>query len=181
MEEQQLTSLSPRHLRMMDYILAGWQYTEIAKVMNCTTQNIYITKKQRIFQDELAQRRAILDDKVQDGLSNSVSNSEYINKTLSDGARKAAEKLCSFVDGTEECSPSIARQSASDILDRAGYPKVTKTENTQNTIFVLDADDLARIEKTIELDIEVESTEIKSETESEIVTDGNFEADTPAN
>lgn len=162
----------------MDYLLAGWRIVDIASTMGCSPQNITDTKKQRIFQDELAQKRAILDDKVQEGLSKSVSNAEYVNQSLSDGAKKAVDKLCGFVDGSEECSSAVARQSASDILDRAGYPKMTKTENTQNTIFVLDATDLERIEKTIELDVEVKSPEIKSETEVETVIDGSFETAT---
>lgn len=148
----ELQTLSPRHNRMMDYILAGWTLVDIAKTMNCSPQNISDTKKQRIFQDELAQRRAILNLQVSDSLSKEVSNTEYVNEELAKGARAAVDKLCSFVDGSTDCSNAIAMRSASDILDRAGFGKMSKVENTQNTIFVLDQDDLARIEKTIELD-----------------------------
>ena len=172
-----LQSLSSRHLRIMDYLIAGWKIVDIAKALKCTPQNITDTKKQRIFQDELAQRRAILDNQVQDSLAKSVSNAEYVNEALADGARAAVDKLCGFVSGAEECSPSIARQSASDILDRAGFPKVTKTENTQNTIFVLDADDMARIEKTVEMTIDQESEIL---VKSETVTDAEFETSNEA-
>jgi hypothetical protein len=150
---------------MMDYLLAGWKIVDIAKTMGCTPQNITDTKKQRIFQDELAQRRAIQDSQVSQDLSKSVSNAEYINEKLSNGARAAVEKLCGFVDGSEDCSAAIARQSASDILDRAGYPKMTKTENTQNNIFVLDQDDFTRIEETMKMELVQESKIlVKSET-----------------
>lgn len=148
----ELKCLSPRHLRMMDYILGGWSLVDIAAQMKCSPQNISDTKKQRIFQDELAQRRAILDLQVTDSLSKEVSNTEYVNEELSKGAKNAVDKLCGFVDGSTECSNAIALRSASEILDRAGFGKMSKVENTQNTIFVLDQDDLARIEKTIELD-----------------------------
>jgi len=142
----------------MDYIIAGWKLVDIAKALKCTPQNIHDIKSSTIFQDTLAQRRAILDDslsnKLSSQVSDSLSDSESINKTLKEGARAAVEKLCGFVDGSIDCSPSITRQSASDILDRAGYPKLTKMETTGNTIFVLDKEDLQRIEKTIELDLE---------------------------
>ena len=173
MSAHELQTLSSRHYRIMDYLLAGWKLVDIAKAMSCTTQNIQDVKRSRIFQDELAQKRAILDSQVQENLAKSVSDSEYVNEALKSGARAAVDKLCGFVNGTDECSPSIARQSASDILDRAGYPKLTKTENTSNTIFVLDQDDLARIEKTIAIDIEQDSKIIeKSET---TVIDSEFE------
>lgn len=172
MPPYQLQTLSPRHLRIMDYLIAGWKLIDIAKAMKCTTQNIQDVKRSTLFQDELAQKRAILDSQVQDSLARTVSDSEYVNETLQKGARDAVNKLVGFVTGDDECSPSIARQSASDILDRAGFPKMTKTENTQNTIFVLDQDDLDRMEQTIAMDIDpVVETKIKSET----VIDGNFE------
>lgn len=165
----ELQTLSSRHFRIMDYLLAGWKLVDIAKAMSCTTQNLQDLKRSRIFQDELAQKRSILDFQVQDSLAKSVSNQEYVNQSLADGSRAAVNKLLGFVNGSEDCSAAIARQSASDILDRAGYPKMTKTENTQNTIFVLDQDDLARIEKTIELDVPQESKiEVKSVTETVI-------------
>ena len=169
----ELQTLSSRHFRIMDYLLAGWKLVDIAKAMKCTTQNLQDIKKSRIFQDELAQKRAILDAQVQDSLAKSVSDQEYVNERLMKGAKNAVDKLVGFVDGTDECSPSIARQSASDILDRAGYPKLTKTENTQNTIFVLDQEDLARIERTIQLEMAQDSKiNLKSET---TVQDVEFE------
>jgi hypothetical protein len=158
---------------MMDYLLAGWKLVDIAKQMQCTPQNITDTKKQRIFQDELAQRRAIQDSQVSQDLSKSVASAEYVNERLSNGAKAAVDKLCGFVDGSEECSAAISRQSASDILDRAGYPKMTKTENTQNTIFVMDQDDLTRIEETLAMDVSQES---KMLVKSETVQDVQFES-----
>jgi septum formation inhibitor MinC len=175
MPAQELQTLSSHHYRIMDYMLAGWKLTEIAKAMNCTTQNLQYVKKSRIFQDELAIKRSILDSQVNEKLANSVSsNTEYINEKLASGARDAIDKLCGFVSGSEECSPSISRQSASDILDRAGYPKLTKTENTNNTIFVLDTDDLDRIEKTIEMDVDREPKMLEK---SETVIDVEFESE----
>jgi hypothetical protein len=163
---------------MMDYLLAGWKIVDIAKAMQCTPQNITDTKKQRLFQDELAQRRAILDAQVDDSLAKSVSSAEYVNERLSAGAKAAVDKLCGFVSDDATCSDAISRQSASDILDRAGYPKMTKTENTQNTIFVMDQDDLARIEETLAMDVSQES---KILVKSETVQDATFETSLEVN
>jgi len=174
-KDYEIQTLSSRHYRIMDYMLAGWKLVDIAKTLSCTTQNLQDLKGSVLFQDELAQKRAILDSQVGESLARSVSDAEYVNERLAQGARRAVEKLVGFVDGTDDCSPSIARQAASDILDRSGYPKMTKTENTQNNIFVLDQDDLERIERTIELDCEQESKIIvKSGTET--VTDAAFES-----
>ena len=174
MSANELKTLSSRHLRIMDYLIAGWKLVDIAKTMGCTTQNLQDVKRARIFQDELAQRRAILNSHVDQELAKTVSDQEYVNERLLAGTRAAVDKLIGFVDGSEACSNAIARQSASDILDRGGFPKLTKTENTQNTIFVLDQDDLERMEKTIEMDVhEVPETKEKSVTET--VIDVDFE------
>lgn len=175
MSSNELQTLSSRHFRIMDHLLAGWKLVDIAKTMGCTTQNIQDIKGSRIFQDELAIKRSILDGQVSDGLAKSVSNVEYVNQALADGSRKAVDKLMGFISGDELCSPAIARQSASDILDRAGHARLTKTENTNNTIFVLDQDDLERIEKTINLDVEQDSKTVEK---SETVIDADFEPDT---
>lgn len=174
----ELQTLSNRHLRIMDYLIAGWKLTSIAKAMKCTTQNLQDIKNSRIFVDELAQKRAILDQQVNQALANTVSDQEYVNERLSKGTRDAVDRLCGFVEDGHSCSDAIARQSASDILDRGGFPKLTKTENTQSTIFVLDNDDLDRLQATIEMDVEQEREIIvKSETaidvEFEPVTAGN--------
>jgi hypothetical protein len=157
----------------MDYLIAGWKLVDIAKAMKCTTASLQSIKTSPVFQDELAQRRAILNDSVSTTLSNNLSVQEHVNAQLADGCKKAVDKLISFIDGSEDCSPGVARASASDLLDRGGFPKLTKTENTQNTIFVLDQDDLARIEKTIALDIEQDSEIL---VKSETVTEAHFES-----
>lgn len=170
----ELQTLSLRHIRIMDYLIAGWKLTSIAKAMNCTTQNIQDIKRSRIFVDELAQKRAILDSQVNQSLANTVSDQEYVNEALAKGTRLAVDKLLSFVDEDRTCSDAIARQSASDILDRGGFPKLTKTENSNATIFVLDNDDLDRLKSTIEMDIEQEQEII---VKSETAIDVEFEPD----
>ena len=162
MSQNELQTLSPRHLRIMDYMIAGWKLVDIAKAMQCTTQNLQDVKRSRLFQDELAQKRAILDSQVQDNLAKSVSDQEYVNEKIAKGTRDAVDRLCAMVEPSHECSDAIARQAADSLLDRGGFPKLTKTENTQNTIFVLDADDLARIEHTVELDVEQETKIIEN-------------------
>jgi hypothetical protein len=158
----------------MDYLLAGWKLVDIASTMKCTTQNLQDLKKSRIFQDELAQRRAILTANVEQTLSVACSDQEYVNQRLMEGTRKAVDKLLEFVGDDSGCSNAVARQAASDLLDRGGFPKLTKTENTQNTIFVMDTEDLERIKKTMELDSELEiESEEKSATET--VIDVDFE------
>ena len=150
---QNLKTLSPAHYRIMDFILAGWKLTEISKKLNISTNQIQNVKGSIVFQDEIALRRSILDDSINQHLNSELSNQEYVNNRLAEGAKAAVDKLCGLVSGP---SDSIARASASDILDRAGFPKATKTENTNNSIFVMDKDDISRIEESIRLDAEPE-------------------------
>jgi hypothetical protein len=157
----------------MDYLIAGWKLVDIAGAMKCTTAALQAIKSSPIFQDEIAQRRAILNDSVTSTLSETISVQEHVNAQLAEGCKLAVDKLLQFVGPDADCSNAIARQSASDLLDRGGFPKLTKTENTQNTIFVLDQDDLARIENTISLDIEQESEIL---VKSETVTEASFES-----
>ena len=158
----------------MDFILAGWKTVDIATKLNISPQNITDVKKSVIFQDELAMRRSVLDGHVSSQLTTDLSDQEYVSKQLSEGTRLAVDKLLGFVQPDATCSNGVSRQAASDLLDRGGHPKVTKTDNQQNTIFVLNEQDLTRIKETIELDVTSENKIIEK---SETVIDANFESD----
>ena len=174
MSKLQIQSLSSRHYRIMDFVIAGWKNIDIASKLNITPQNVLDVKKSILFQDELAQRRTILDSQISRQLSTDISDQEYVNAELSKATRLAVDKLVGFIEPDAECSNAIARQAASDLLDRGGFPKLTKTEQTTNAIFVLNQDDLERIEKTILIDVEQEKKIVeKSETK---VIDSSFDS-----
>ena len=163
--------LSALHYRIMDFVLAGWKYVDIAKKVGISSQQIYNIRSMITFQDTLAQRRAVLDEKISDNLTDDLSDQEYVSKKLQKGTRAAVDKLCSLVDASTD---SIARAAADSLLDRGGFPKLTKTENTTGTIFVLNQEDLQRLEDTIEMDADEDPSKLVKSEQVEPVIDAEF-------
>jgi hypothetical protein len=148
----------------MDYLIAGISNVQISKELSMTPQQVSNVRRSTVFQDQLAQRRAILTDKIDSQTTqNTVDINEIVNAKLKNEAIAAVEKLCDLRDNSEV--DSVARASASDLLDRGGFPKLQKIENSGSSVFVIDKSDLSRIEKALYDDrpetIEAELVEIE--------------------
>jgi hypothetical protein len=135
----------------MDYLIAGMSNIRIAELLDMTKEAVSGIRRSPVFQDELAQRRAILTNSIdQATVVSTVDITKMVNDKLKSESIAAVEKLCDLRDTSEV--DSVARASASDILDRAGFGKLTKVENTNTGVFVIDKSDLARIEAAIHND-----------------------------
>lgn len=139
--------LKQKHDTMLNLCLQGYSNKEISDLVNLKQTQVSIVVRSPNFQHQLALKRAQLDERT---ITNLATVREEVNQVLKEGSINAARKLCGLVDSEDE---SIARMSASDLLDRTGHPKVTKSENRSlQAVVVLNPDDVSRIQESVELD-----------------------------
>lgn len=112
--------LSARHYRILDYVLVGLPNSKIAEKLNISSRLVRLVVRSPTFQHELAIRRQKVDGLVDIKVANDIDETA---KALKDAGLKAAQKLIGCLDSGDE---NIQLKSATDILDRTGYPKATK-------------------------------------------------------
>ena len=119
-----IQKLKESHMNMVTLMLEGLSDIEIGDATGYTPVQVRNVKNSPIFQHELAVRREELDKgtitKIQDNLSDA-------SKILADNASRAAETQVDLLDSENE---AIQQRAAQDILDRAGFPKVTKVQES---------------------------------------------------
>jgi hypothetical protein len=144
---QDIQSLNPRHFIILDQFLAGVPQKQIAESLGMSAQAVYIITNSPSFQHELAMRRAIVEENVNESVSNKTD--EALN-FLRSSSLKAAETI---VNGMSSIKEEIAQKSAMDILDRVGVAKITKNQNNNtSSVFVLSAEDAKLLQETLLLD-----------------------------
>jgi len=113
----QIISLTPRHLKIVDLCVKGWPPKDIASHLGMSNYAISIIMKSPTFKHEFAIRRAIHEER-DDGVD--IREEDEVTKTLREGARAAAHKLVAHIDSVED---SISVKSCAEVLDRTGYTK----------------------------------------------------------
>ena len=136
MASQSVTKLTPRHYKILDYCIAGLTAKQIAKELSMTPAHVSIIVNSPSFQHQFALRRSALED-VQ--LEHEASHIDDVKNTLQEGAIAAAQKLVGSISSKNE---GIALKSATEILDRTGYPKELKSsgESSGTTVIINNAD-----------------------------------------
>ena len=114
--------LNDRHKQIIDYCLAGFKQADIARQLNMSAGQVNLIVNAPNFQHELAIRREVLQDVKVDKLAN---REDPVLSQLKQGALAAASRL---VLGMNDESPTVAIKSATEILDRVGFGKVTKID-----------------------------------------------------
>jgi len=148
-----ITSLLPRHFKIVDLAVKGLTAKQIADQLNIGQPQVSVILNSPTFKHEFALRRAMYEEKT---TQEQVDGEDEIVKTLKEGARAAAEKLVGHIESPES---SISLRSCTEILDRTGYAKKPDQTviNTGATI-ILASDDASRIVDSIEMDSEDEPT-----------------------
>jgi hypothetical protein len=98
------------------------------------------------FKHEFAMRRAIQEN-IAD--QRQVDEDDTVEKTLKEGARKAAEKLVGLIDSDEE---SISVKSCAEVLDRSGHGRVKEAQVPGGPTIIINTDDAKIIQQTIEME-----------------------------
>jgi hypothetical protein len=142
-----IETLNQRHYRILDLVLQGIPNSAIASALDMSQSQLSIIVNSPSFQHELAIRRTRISEAVDQNVSEHGSR---VNETLRLGSLQAAKRLLQLVNSDNE---AIARASASDLLDRGGFPKVARTESKSvSAILVLSPEDVQAIKESVLLD-----------------------------
>ena len=138
----QLKRLQTRHFKIMDLLLLGMKQCDIADEMGLSKYGVSIIVRSPVFQDRLARRRTEHDARLDEAEATRLLTARDVLEAEATGA---ARKQIALLESPSE---RVAQISAMDILDRAGCPKTSRSEDrhVQATI-VLDENALARIQK----------------------------------
>ncbi len=116
--------MNPRHFKILECILRGMTDKQIGEKLEMVARSIGLIRNSPQFQHELAMRKVKIDELVNINIANEV---DEVAKALKEAGLRAAQKLIGCLDSGDA---NILLKASSDILDRAGYPKVTKTNAT---------------------------------------------------
>ena len=146
-----IKSLNNRHFAILNRCLAGKTNKEICAEFSMQPTQVSIIVNSSNFQHELALQRDKVIEKSTSSIASMKDETEFI---LKNNTIKAAQRIADLIDSDNE---STSRQSANDLLDRAGFPKVLKQEQKNiAAVVVLDAADLTRLRETIYMDADWE-------------------------
>jgi hypothetical protein len=141
--------LLPRHYQIMDLCLKGITKKEIVNTLGISYRQLMNICNTPQFMTALALRR----DKIEDGVEEDILRTQNdVLTEIKNATMQAVNRLIELVD---DDNAAVARQAANDILDRGGYPKVSRQENQNEQTLVVDkeqAELLALALKEIEND-----------------------------
>lgn len=140
-----IQQLNPRHYKILEFVLTGLTNKQIAERLDVSPQMISIVINSPSFQHEVALRREKLDAMKNQRI---VESDMEVVDAIKEGTRAAVKTLISSINSTDE---NIAIRASVEILDRGGFPKVSKIESKNLTV-VMDADMLKVLQETIKLD-----------------------------
>lgn len=140
-----IQQLNPRHHKILEFVLRGWTNKEIASHFDMTQTNVSVVTRSPSFQHEVSLRRAQLED-----MSNRqiVDSDQDITDAIREGAKAAVDRIIGCVQSVDE---NIAVRASTEILDRAGFPKVSKIEHHSLSV-TLTGEDLIKMQRALDLD-----------------------------
>lgn len=140
----QIAKLTERHRQIMDLDLRGLGPGEIARQLGVSPNHVSIVTNSGPYQHEISIRRAQLDAMNAQRI---VDSNDEVAAAIREKTLAAAKRLGLVVDSGKD---SDAIRAAEALLDRGGYPRVTKTEDKSVRI-TIDAADLSRLTETLEM------------------------------
>jgi predicted transcriptional regulator len=144
--KHELKRLLPRHFRIMELVLLGKKQTEIAEELGLSNYGVSVIINSPVFQEELGRRR-----EEQNAHADEVEVVRRLNarEVLDRVAVEVAQRQVALLESPDE---RVAQKAAMDILDRTGYPKVSRAEG-QHVVasIILDEKYLERIQETTRL------------------------------
>lgn len=140
-----IQQLNPRHYKILEFVLTGLTNKQIAERLDVSPQMISIVINSPSFQHEVVLRREKIESMQNQQI---VESDKNVVDAIKEGTRNAVDKLLSSINSPDE---NIAIRASVEILDRGGFPKVSKIESKNLTV-VMDADMLKLLQETIVMD-----------------------------
>ena len=135
--------LLPRHHQIQDLVLTGHSREDIAEKVKMSYRQVCNLVNSPNFQHELAIRRSKVEQNVEE---NVVKSQDEVTEALRAQTISAVTRLTDLITSENE---AVARQAANDILDRAGYPKITRTTVDNTHVISIDKETATRIEDAL--------------------------------
>jgi len=153
-----IEKLTPRHYRILDFAVAGLTSGEIAKNLSMTKAMVSIVMQSPSFQHQFALRRSKLEEKQDEHNANSI---DEVKKVLQESAIDAARKMIGHMDSPNE---NVSLKSATEILDRTGYPKESKIAQSNEAVtqIIINSVDFANLKESLDLDKTIIEAEHKT-------------------
>lgn len=145
MTVNRIAQLNPRHYKILEFVLRGWTNVQISDHLNVSQTMISVVRNSPSFQHEVSLRRAKLEDLNNQNIANSDQD---VSDAIREGAKAAVDLLLGSIHSPDE---NIAIRASTEILDRGGFPKVSKIESKTLSV-VLNAEDLKTLRDTMDLD-----------------------------
>jgi len=142
---QTIQKLSHRHYKIIELCLRGWIPKDIANHLNMSQQQVSVIINSPSFDYQLAERRAKLNDMVDDNI---MEQTKAVDEAIAEHTMAAVDRLGLVVQSGKD---GDAIRACDSILDRSGHARVQKTEN-KNVSVTIDAKDAALIAQTMEMD-----------------------------
>ena len=140
-----IQKLSARHMRILQLYLLGHKQVEIAGRLDMSQTQISNIINSPSFQYQAAQRREVLEEKMDDA---QVHNDIEVSNTIKLHTMQAVQRLVAEMDG------SVAGdriRASTEILDRGGFPRVQRTESRSISVNI-DADMAQLIASTVKME-----------------------------
>ncbi|KKL07446.1 hypothetical protein LCGC14_2585940 [marine sediment metagenome] len=140
-----IQQLNPRHYKILEFYLRGWTNKQIADNLNITQCNVSVVTRGQSFQHEVTMRREKLEE-----LSNQsiVSSDQEVTDAIREGTKSAVDRILGCIHSDDE---NVAIRASTEILDRGGFPKVSKIESKSLSV-VMNAEDLVKLKEAMLLD-----------------------------
>lgn len=145
---QQITTLTLRHYKIVDYAIRGLTPNQIAEKINMSRSQVSVIMNSPTFKHECAIRRAIYEEKVD---NKTVEEEDEVVKALKEGAINAAKKLVGHIESDND---KVSVRSCEAVLDRTGYAKKEDAKIAIGPTIIIDEKSAKRIVESIELDKE---------------------------
>ena len=136
--------LLPRHYQIMDLRLAGKNCREITRITGVSYRQVVNIVNTPQFQNALALRRDTIEDTVKEDIIRSES------EVLTEIKKATLDAVHRLVELVDDENVAVARQAANDILDRGGYPKVSRQENQEERTLVVDEEQAKLLKKALQ-------------------------------
>ena len=140
-----IQQLNPRHYKILEFYLRGWTNKQIADHFNITQSNVSVVTRSPSFQHEVAMRRDKLNDMSNQSI---VSSDQEVTDAIREGTKSAVDRILGCIHSGDE---NVAIRASTEILDRGGFPKVSKIESKSLSV-IMNADDLVKLKEAIAMD-----------------------------
>ena len=152
-----IIKMTPRHYKILDYAIAGLKPSQIASKLGMTASVIGTIINSPSFQHQFSIRRTLEEE------NQTTRNTDIIDETvqlLQSNTKAAAQKL---IDGLSATDEKIVIKSATEILDRGGYPKEQKVSSDADnrTQIIINTAQLSTIRESLNMDMPAENPELE--------------------